>query len=102
VRPSPDNTPQKIAKGAKDGVPVKTLAEEHAGVNIPPKPKRLEDRISSAALTKINKDIKTEKAVIEAVMFLAYETRVSNVAAYDAKRSQKADRQMTNDPSEII
>jgi hypothetical protein len=79
------------------------LAEEHAGVNLPPKPtKRLEDKISSAALTHINKKINAEKTAIEAVMFLVYEVRASKIAAFDTKKSRKSEHHMTNDPKEII
>ena len=35
-------------------------------------------------------------------MFLVYEVKVSKIAALDAKRSQKSEHHMTNDPKEII
>jgi hypothetical protein len=47
----------------------------------------LVDRIAPAELAKIEKKIATEKAAIEAVMFLVYDIRVSKMAAFDAKRS---------------
>ena len=62
----------------------------------------MEDRIDKAALAQIEKKISTEKAAIEAVMFLVYDIRVSKMSAFDAKKSSKSDDKMTNDPREII
>lgn len=45
------------------------------------------DRIAPAAVTKIKKKLEIEQAAIEAVMFLVYDIRVANRAAFDAKRS---------------
>jgi hypothetical protein len=44
----------------------------------------LEDKIAPAALEQIKKKISTEKAAIEAVMFLVYDIRVSKMSAFDA------------------
>jgi hypothetical protein len=88
VRPSSatGSRPNVSGGGAKDGEPSRTLAQENAGIN-QPKTKRLAARIAPAELAKIDKKIATEKAAIEAVMFLVYDIRVSKMAAFDAKRS---------------
>jgi len=89
VRPSSATgaRPNVGSGGAKDVEPSRTLAQENAGVNVPKKTKQLEDRIAPAELAKIKKKISTEKAAIEAVMYLVYDIRVSKMAAFDAKRS---------------
>jgi hypothetical protein len=76
-----------VAGGAKDGQPSKTLAQEHAGVNEPPKPTGLAAKIDQAELKKIEKKITSEHTAISAIMALVYDIRVSKMAAFDAKRS---------------
>jgi len=90
-----------VGGGAKAVEPSRTLAQEHAGVN-EAAPTGLAAKIAPAELTKIDKKLTSERAAIEAIMYLVYDIRVSKMAAFDAKRSQKSDSRLTNDPDEII